>query len=796
MLKHYLKYAIRNFRSNRLVFAGSIATVFLGVLCISLLFSYIRNELSMDNFHKRGKDIYLLTVQQSPESQAELIDARLFFGFNYKDYPGIENLTTIKKYKKGEIIFKYGANSDSPEGIVADSAFFEIFDFGLKVGNKRSVLRDPDAILITENFAGRIFGGENPIGKVVKMTGRNERNYTVKGLLEPLPPNSSILFDFILPAHSANFSRSGVNFILTGKTFAKAGFTEKIKTLGHKHRQFKNSRMDVKALSEVYFECEGLVQNGIFSKFGNKNSIHILFIIIAVIFIISLLNFSNLQIIHINSSVKNIGINKISGAGKVHLFYQKMTELAVLILLSSVLISVAFFVVIPYFNRIVEVALSPEISQILFLNLVLLTILTFSAMIYPSIVYSGISVTRSLKNRVFTDNPLAGHKAVATVQFTLSLVLLIASFTVVKQLNFLLKKDLGFTTGSIINTKLLHEPYLGKTQEERMKQYEVYQRNFQVVKNELANHSAVRDFAQGSSPILQFPMPWKTVGETEEYSTVNSLVVTPDYQKILGLTVTEGRFFEKDRDKSRGNQVVINEAAKKFWGIGDIFQTEILNKYWSREEKNEGFKIIGVVKDFNSEHLSVRPRPLVMVYFDDADANFLIRFEEGSTRAGIGFLQQLFSKINPGETFEYTFLSDDIANMYKKEKRLSEIYILFTIIAYAISAIGLFAISLYDTRRRTKERGVRKVNGAKVSEVMTLLNKDFVKWVVIAFVIATPVSWYTMHKWLENFAYKTELCWWIFALAGLLALGIALLTVSWQSWKAATRNPVEALRYE
>ena len=798
MLKHYLKYAIRNFRSNRLVFAGSIATVFLGVLCISLLASYIYNELSMDNFHKREKDIYLLTVQQSSESQIEVIDAKLFFGFNFKDYVGVENLTTVKRYPKGEIVFQYGTNSTSPEGIVADSTFFDIFDFGLKVGDKHTVLHDPDAVLITENLARRMFGNEDPFGKVIKMAGRNERNYTVKGILEPMPPNSSILFDFILPSHSAQFSRSGANFILVGKAFSKTDFAEKIKTLGHKHQQFTDSRMDVKPFADIYFEGEGLDYNGIISKFGNKRNISTLYGIILVIFIISLLNFSNLQIININSSIKNIGINKISGAGKQHIFYQKIAELAILIILSALLLSAAFVIALPYFSQIVEVVLSPGVWQIFLLNIVLLTILVATAMIYPAFVFSRISATRSLKNQIFTGNQLAGRNVVATAQFALSLVLLIASFVVAKQLNLLLKKDLGFTTENIINVKLLHEPNPGKSREESAERFQAYQNNYQFVKNELATHSSIKTFGQGVSPIHQFQMPWKIKGDTKDYATANCLDITPEYMKVLGLTVVEGRFFERDRDKSRGQKVVINEAAKKFWGIGDISQTRILNKYWSMPEmgSGDGYEIIGVVKDFHSEHLSMTPQPLVMVYFDDADANFLIQFENGVTQAGIQFVEGLFNKINPGETFEFTFLSDDIHALYAKEKRLSEIYILFTIIAYAISAIGLFAISLYDTRRRTKEIGVRKVNGAKVSEVMTMLNRDFVRWVAIAFIIATPIAYYAMNKWLENFAYKTTLSWWIFALAGLLAMGIALLTVSWQSWRAATRNPVEALRYE
>ncbi len=798
MLNHYLKYTIRNFRSNRLIFVGSVFTVFLSALCISLLFTYIYNELSMDNFHKREKDIYLLTIQQSPESQLEAIDASLFFNFNFKDYPEVENLTTIKKYKKGEIVFKYGETSISPEGIVADSTLLDVFDFALKVGDKNTVLHDPDAVIFTDRFAKKLFGDENPVGKVVEMKERVQKNYTVKGIVETPPANSSITFDFILPEHSNQFSRSGGNFILTNQQFNPTEFAEKIKNIGQTHEQFKDSRMNVLSLDDVYFNNAGANFKGIFSKFGNKKNIQVLYGIIAVIFIISLLNFSNLQIIGINSSIKNIGINKISGAGKKHIFYQKITEMGVLILFSAFLISIAFYVVLPHFNKIMGVELLPKTGQIVLINIFILIILVASAMIYPAFVFFRISVANSLKNQIFSANKLAGRNIVAIVQFSLSLVLLSASIVVVKQLNLMLDHDLGFSSKNIICTNFFHTPSYNGSLEDYKKQNEKLKKDFQYINNELAGNSSVKNFSQGQSPINPFQMPWKLEGSGQEFSSANVLSVTPEYLQILGLKLKDGRFFEKEKDSSRGEQVVINEAAKKYFKIDDISKTRILNKYWSTPNTSygAGYEIIGVVNDFNSEHLSVKPKPLLMVYFFDYDANFLIQFEDGATQAGIQFVQQLFNEVNPGETFEYTFLSDDISAMYEKEKRLSKIYILFTIIAYAISAVGLFAISLYDTRRRTKEIGVRKVNGAKISEILALLNKDFIKWVLIAIVIATPVSYYAMNKWLENFAYKTTLSWWIFALAGLLALGIALLTVSWQSWRAATRNPVEALRYE
>lgn len=798
MLKHYLKYAIRNFRSNQLVFAGSLITVILSALCISLLYTYIHNELSMDDFHKQEKDIYLLTIQQSAESQVELVDAEAFFKFNYKEYPGIENFVTLKKYKKGEINFEYNKNIYTPEGIIADSTFFEIFDFKLKEGERSFVLKNPNAIVLTEHFARQLFGDEDPIGKVVKVTARREYIYTVNALVESPPPNSSITFDFVIPAHSGSFSRSGANFILVNKHFNKTEFVNKMKNLGQIHPQFKDSQMDVIPLDDIYFAGSGMGLKGIFSKFGNKKSINVLLAIIGVIFVISLMNFINLQVINVNSSVKNIGINKISGAGKKHILYQKITELSLLIVFSAILTTIEFSIALPWFNKITGVELSPEIWQIFILCLTILVLFVVIAIIYPSLVYFKISITNSLRNQIYNGNKLVGRNVVATVQFALSLVLLISSIVVVKQLNLMLHRDLGFTSENIISTQIFKIPRLDGTDEERQLKQEKYLKNYQYVKNELSSSKLIKNFTQGSSPINVGQMPWKLKRSDKDYVNANHLSGTFSYQDVFELQLVEGRFFEKERDESRDDVVVINEAAKKYFGVENISDERLLNKYWSIPGMGTegGYEIVGVLKDFNSEHLSKRPQPLVMVNYNYPHSNFLIRFEEGSTLEGIKFVKDLFNEVNPGEPFDYSFLSDEIAAMYQKERQLSKIYILFTIVAYLITSIGLFAISLYDTRRRTKEIGVRKVNGAKVSEILAMLNTDFIKWVVIAFVVATPIAYYAMNKWLENFACKIALSWWIFALSGLLALGIALLTISFQSWRAATRNPVEALRYE
>jgi putative ABC transport system permease protein len=800
MLKHYLKQAYRTLKKSRLITIGSILTIFLGAISISMLFTYVYNELSMNNFHHKHKDIYIATIKATPESRWEVIEGSLFFHFNYKDYPELENLTSICKLKNDDVKLYNDKKIFSPEGIIADSSFFQIFDFKLKVGDKNTVLSNAESIVLTEQFAKKVFEKEDPIGKTVKIDVGFEKYYTVKGITENVPSNSSITFDFIVPKHSANFSKSGADLLLTKSGFNKDDFVKKIETIGQKHPQFTQSKIDLVALDDLYFNDKSVIADKIVSRFGDKKNNLVLYIIIVILFIITALNFSNLQIISINSSVKNIGIKTISGAKKNNLFHQKLVEVLLVIIVSVVLISLAYIVILPYFNQITGVLLAPHISFILFTNFLILSIITSLAMIYPTIVLFNIPVALSLKNQLLNTNKLIGRQIIIISQFALTIILLMVSLVVAKQLNMMLEKDLEFASKNIIKTKLIHEVRFNQTYPQkadmdaynRFKEKKKKQENdYQYVRNELAASPYIEGFSMENTPIEPWQMPWKI--NSGEYTTQNTIVVNPEHKSLFGFEIVEGRFFDSEKDQSREDKVVINEAAKKLWNITDISNERLNNSYW---EKTNGFQILGVVKDFNYEHLSVKPQPLVLCYFEDYDANFLIKIQEGTVQNGLQFVKKLHDEINPEEPFQYKFLTDEISELYNKEKKLSQIYILFTIVALLISVSGLFTIVIYDTKKRTKEIGVRKVNGAKVSEVMILLNRDFVKWILISFVLATPIAWYAMHKWLENFAYKTELSWWIFALAGLLALGVALFTISWQSWKAATRNPVEALRYE
>lgn len=795
MIKHFLKLALRKFKSNRLIFFGSVITVSIGALCISLLFSYVNNELTMNGFHKRVKDIYMIVVQASPGSGYEAIQASLFFKFNYKNYPEVESLVSLQKYRKDEIKVTFGESSFSPEVLIADSTFFSVFDFNLLIGNKKTILSDPKNAIITADYARKIFGDKDPIGQEIKVTASDVKTYTIKGVVAKLPSNSSITFDLILPNHSGSYNRSGADFLLVNKTFNQEEFVKKIENMGHFHPQFTESKLSILSFNDIYFNKNGSNNSYqyIFTRFGDKKNVYVLLVIMSVVFAITALNFCGFQIILINADLKNIGIGKIMGISAWEQFIQKTIEVMLLILLSSIVVTISYLAVLPSFDSFTKVSLSKSVFEIVVLNVTIIISLFILAMLYPAIITLKIPIIDSLKGKVFSGSFLFSQKSIVTIQYTLTIASIVASLVIFRQVSLMLNKDLGFESKNVIRVKMFSRLPSSRNVENWRKSSEEQKKNYLYVLNEMSSIPSITGFAQGASPLDPYIMPWKLKGSEKDYLSQNVLVVNPDYMKILGLKISEGRFFDSEKDKSRAMKVVINEEAKKFWEINDIKESRILNKYW---EDSIGYEIIGVVKDFNYQHLSVKPQPLFMVYFNDVDNDFLIKLKDGTAQSSLQTVSKLFKEVNPGEDFRYSFLSDEISALYQKEKKLSQVYFIFTIIALLITTIGIFVIAIYDVQRRTKEIGIRKVYGARIGEIIFMLNKDFVKLVLIAIVIAWPIAWYAMHKWLENFAYKTELSWWIFVLAGVLAIVIALLTVSWQSSRAARRNPVESLKYE
>lgn len=788
MLKYYLKFAFRNFKGNKVIFGGSLLTLFLGALCISLLFSYVYNEFTMDDSLKNKDNIYVTTIKRTPQSIPALIDIQGFFKFDYTKHPDLKALSEVQRLTEDYVKFTYKQNTYSVNGLGVDSTFLKIFNYHLIRGDEKTVLKTPSNVLLTEELAQKIFGNEDPIGKIIEVNVGKNWEITVAGILKNNRANSSLQFDFILTAPKGQLMRKGGDFILADSNFNKDKFEEKIAYLASSKPSFKESEISLVPLKEVYFNKGSFKDYGIFSRYGDKKSLNTLLIIMLAILIISALNFSNLQIIYANKSVKSNTIKRINGAGNSHISRQKLVEIISLVILVSVMNTGLYQLILPRFNNLTQVFLDPPLHLVLMINLLVLITIALLGMIYPLLVTARIPLIKGLSNQSVAGQ-LKGRQAIIVVQYTLTFILLISSVMVVKQLQMMLTKNMGFETEQIVSTQFIGE----RSWEEREQTINKYE----SVKNSLGANPFIASFTQGNSPLNVSPMDWKVTGGEHKYDTQNSLFVNLDYNKVMDLEMVEGRFFERGKDSSRAQQVIINEAAKKYWNISDINQSTFWNKLWSEGKWGGGsYEIIGVLKDFNYEHLSTKPQPLIMLYFENMDDRFIVRFESGAEKTGLASIEKIFKEQNPNEIFSYKFLKDEVAALYQKEKQLSINYVLFTLIALIISAIGLFTIALYDTQRRVKEIAVRKVNGAKVSEILIMLNKSIIKWITVAFFIASPIAYLIMQKWLENFAYKASMSWWIFASAGIFTLIIALITVSWRSYKAASVNPVKSLRTE
>jgi putative ABC transport system permease protein len=710
-----------------------------------------------------------------------------------KNISSIQQFTSIKHYSNDDVRIKHDQHTFQSNGFIVQDNFFEFFDFELPRGNVQLFLEDPNGVILTKELARKMFGDENPMGKSFEILIENKQLFTVCGVLEEIPVNSSMDFEFIIAEDSyKQYPKAGVGFVLTSKAFNSKSFKENYKhlTRDKNHFQMDEAILSIIPFKNAYFKGNDYHFLGVLKNKGDYRRLRILAGIAAILLLVSIINYSNLQSTLYSAENTKFSIHRIFGARRKHILWQKIPLIFFeycLHVLAVALLFHSFTKALVGHNILIE---EQYIFYLLFIPAGVLLFYLFT-LIYPAIKVFILSKDPVIRNVNVVQGNYGTRRAFVLIQYTFTIALIISSILVYKQYQAMLNKDIGFKTSTIMYTQFFTDAPKPDSKEEMMKQKSERKENYQRIQATLRKIPGVKSFSQGAVPFEPNQMPLKPANSEREYTSQNTLNAYPDYKNTLGLKMQEGRFFSEEKDRPGLGSVVINEAAKKFWNIDDIEGARIKNKYWPGS-----LEIIGVVENFNYQHLASKVKPLVFFYFRDLKNTFFIDIEKESMAQTVKRIKDLHQSVNPGEVFTYSFLSDDLKAMYTKEKKLGQAYGLLTLIAIVISSLGLIALATEDINKRTKEIGIRKVNGAKVPQILKLLNTDFLRWVAIAFVIACPVAWYAMHRWLQNFAYKTDLSWWIFVLAGLIALVIALLTVSWQSWRAARRNPVESLRYE
>jgi putative ABC transport system permease protein len=671
-----------------------------------------------------------------------------------------------------------------------------VFSFSFKEGSATPGIHEKYGVVISTDFAKKYFGSEPAIGKKLQVKFDNIFLH-VNGVVE-IPVNSSIKFD-ILSSYETGIEISpwirdvhdwyntfSDTYVLLRDGTVPENIQGKLQNIVHEN--FLPAGENKTVLNLLPFKDYHSSQE------SNRTLIIILTVIAIGILGIAIVNFINLTITNSFSRTREIGIKKASGATSGILFRQIMIESFLVSFIALLVGTQLMSLILPSFNKLFETSLQIKFSEYKLIILILISIwiiVGFLSGLIPSLFWARTKLIQILHGNLFAPTKKSsGRNSLVVIQFTIAIMLFSGTILIRKQINYMIRKDPKFDKENVIVASLDSWQY---------PDLKLASQKFKLISEELKASPYVESvsFSQNIPGKYDenynafYPEP----GDDNNKISLRQAYVGRNYFKTYGINLLSGSGFEQDL-VSYKDAMVLNEAAMKKLGYIEA-SGQIMHQSSATGEK---LKVVGAIEDFSYQGAQRETQPLAHFYADFEDFSnwsyLSVRSKPGTSLQVIDLLKKSWKNTEPESSVSYFFAIDKLNDYYKEYIQINKVIIWFSALAIILSCLGLFALSSYALTRKTKEIGIRKVNGAKIIEIMILLNKDFVKWVTIAILISTPVSWFALHKWLEKFAYKTELSWWIFAVAGIIALGIALLTVSWQSWRAATRNPVEALRYE
>ncbi|MFH1853392.1 MAG: ABC transporter permease [Candidatus Neomarinimicrobiota bacterium] len=789
MIANYFKIALRNIWRHKGYSSINILGLAIGLACSLLILLWVQEELSYDKFHTQATNLY--RVEQDQNYSGKL------YHVNVMPWPcapvwkdEIPEVLAATRYGWcGGQYYRYGDKSFMENDVQAvDPDFFTMFDYTLLRGDRQTVIDDPNSIVIDEATAKKYFGDEDPLGKV--LTANNEYPLTVTGVLAKPPANSitqpKLLVTIEFAKKTGNYNESwGSNnirsFVLLQENADLAEVSRKLTEVVHNHRDYK---------SDTAFMAAPLTRVHLYGYFGFSDSgqaivyIYIFSIIASFVLLIACINFMNLATARSANRAREIGIRKVVGAQRRNLIYQFIGESILLSFLAVILALLFVYLLLPLFNNIAakEIGLGAVLQGQFLLGLLIITILTgVISGSYPALFLSAFRPVKVLKGQLTTGRSQTLRKGLVIFQFTLSIVLTIGTLIIYQQLNFMRTKDLGFDQEQVISVGIRGE--IGKS--------------YDALKTELNQLPQVLGVSASSHRPTNIGSnsggaEWD--GKDPDYELVVGMSsVDFDYIETMQIKMVQGRAFSKEfpSDAADDNNIafIINETFAKIIGKDPILNENL--KFVGSEGP-----IIGVMKDFHFRSVHNEIEPLAIFIYPPMFNNMLIRFAPGDVTQSLAAVEAGWNRILPNYPFDYRFLDEDIEMMYRDEVSMSQLVKYFSILAIIIACLGLFGLASFTAEQRTKEIGIRKVLGATAANLVLLLSNQFTKWVLIANLIAFPLAWLVVSKYLENYAYRIDLGIGPFLLAGLLALGIALLTVSFQAFKAALANPVKALKYE
>jgi putative ABC transport system permease protein len=785
MIKNYIKIALRNLSRHKGYSFINIAGLAIGMACCILILLWVQDELSFDRFHKNAGSIYrvIQDINFSDHSTTWAITQGPLGPSLKEDFSEIANFTRVtgRRFR-----LTYGEHSYDEVLGMADGSIFEMFTFPLVEGDPQTALSDPHSIVLTEEMAKKYFGDEHPIGKVLKAD--NQYDFLVTGILEEFPLNSHFRYDFLIPFifgreleytvdnwRNSQFS----TYVQVQEGIPYQEVVQKISGyLYEKPTIEKDAKLNLQPLTRIH-----LHSNYEFDRpHGDFTYVTIFSLIAFFILLIACINFMNLTTARSANRAREVGLRKVAGAHRRDLVRQFFGESILLAFVALIFAVGIAYLLLSVFNELAAKELSFGVSGNIQALLVLSGIAILTGIIagsYPALFLSAFQPANVLKGTFFSGSKGSiFRKVLVVLQFSLTILLIVCTMIVYNQMNFMRNRKLGYDKEYLVYAVLRGD----------MRQ------QFDAVKEELLkNPNILAVTSSGTLPTYGYNFSnslWRWEGQDpDEEILMRASFIDYNYFETFGMEIVEGRSYSKEFSTDSTEALIVNEEAVKVMGMESPIGKQL-------GIGDNQAKIIGVVKNYHFRSMKQEIEPLILILNPSNCWALFARLSSTDVSKTIGHMENVWGKFAPGYPFNYRFMDEAIDNLYRSEQQIGTLFRYFSILAILISCLGLFGLASFMAEQRTKEIGIRKVLGATVSNVLLLLSKEFVKWVLFANIIAWPVAYYVMNRWLQGYAYRINIAVWSFIFAAVLALAIALFTVSYQATRAATANPADALRYE
>lgn len=784
MFKNYIKVAFRHIKRRKVYSFINILGLTIGMACFFLIGLWVKDELSFDRFHVNKDRIYrVLNRMQNGNVEFNITYA---LGPALKtEYPEVEEASRVCTWFGSHV--RYQDKIYAERNIyLADPSFFKIFSFPFIKGNPEIALADMYSIVLTEQMAQKYFGDEDPIGKVLNLA-LLEGDFTVTGVIENVPMNSHLRFDFIGRIEFLGEDRlarweewSGPNYVLLQPGVSPSDFERKIAGIYRKNLGPETTyEPELQPLVQVHLHEPG--------RPGRASRVAMFSVIALFILLMACINFMNLATAQSSKRSKEVGMRKVVGAMRRQIIRQFLGEAVLIAFMALFLALIAVEALLPYFNRFTgkTLVLLSGANFSLVLTLFLITLGTgILAGSYPSIFLSAFQPVQTLKSQYSFKNKGGGiRKALIVVQFAISVGLIVCTLLVSGQLRYIETRDLGLERDHIV-AAYVYPPFIPK---------------FEGFRNVLLSRPGIKGVTSAAQPPfnvgenIQIDWEENTTGRT---MSADYTCVDYDFFRTFDMQIVQGRAFSREFATDEATACVINEAAAQRMGEDNPIGMNIYMNHPAWPESFRSARVIGVVRDFHSRSLHTAIRPFVFRMYKPWHQYVFIKIDGSQVQQALANIEDAYKEFSPGIPFDYLFLDEVFDQQYASERQLGDLFNSFSLLSVVIACLGLFGLASYTTEQKTKEIGIRKVLGASVPGIVAMTTREFLKWVLAANLMAWPIAFFVMSRWLQDFAYKISIGPLVFLLSAVITSGIAVLTVSYHSLKAALANPVDSLRYE